>query len=268
MKIENLGWRTELLVLELSGSVLEDTGDHVVVRTPDNPGYWWGNFLLFRTPFAPGDLQTRLAAFRAEFPAAGHVAFGIDNVDGVIGAEDELAGYTLERDVVMTTSEVVPPRRPNEESTYRFLSSADDWEQSLQLNLTTAPMKVDEGYIRFARAKVASRRALVDAGHGQWFGAFDGDRLQSTLGLVFDGNGLARFQAVQTHPDDRNRGIASTLVHRASTYGLTEGGASTLVMVADPGYLAIRLYRALGFKDTETKVQITLPPDDVAGLET
>jgi ribosomal protein S18 acetylase RimI-like enzyme len=160
----------------------------------------------------------------------------------------------------MTTSEVVAPSRPNDESTYRYLSSDDDWEQLLQLGLATAPMEVDEGYVQFSRRKLESRRALVAEGHGKWFGAFEGERLQSSLGLMFDGKGLARFQNVQTHPDDRNKGIASTLIHRASTYGLTEGGAKKLVMVADPDYLAIRLYRALGFNDTETQLQLQLAP--------
>ena len=262
MEIKSLGYRTDLLLLELSGSVFLDAGEYVVVRTPANPGFWWGNYLLYRTPFGPGDTQARLDTFRDEFPAAKHVAIGIDSVDGEIGAEDELtaAGFTVERNVVMTASEVVPPRRPNEESTYRFLSSDDDWEQQLQLTLATAPMEVDEGYITFSRRREAAKRELVEGGHGQWFGAFDGDRLQSSLGLMFDGNGLARFQTVQTHPDDRNKGIASTLVHRASTYGLTEGGARTLVMVADPEYLAIRLYRALGFTDSETQLQFSIPP--------
>jgi ribosomal protein S18 acetylase RimI-like enzyme len=262
VEIESLGYRTDLLLLELGGSEFKDTGEYVVVRTPDNPGFWWGNFLLFRAPFAPGDLPARVEAFHTELPAASHVALGIDSVDGVVGAEDEVkaAGFEVGRDVVMTASEVVAPTRPNEESTYRFLSSDDDWEQLVQLGLATAPMEVDDGYIEFTRRKLESKRSLVEAGHGKWFGAFEGDRLQSSLGLMFDGNGLARFQTVQTHPDDRNRGIASTLVHRASTYGLTEGGAKTLVMVADPEYLAIRLYRALGFTDTELQLQFTLPP--------
>ena len=121
-------------------------------------------------------------------------------------------------------------------------------------------MTVDEDYVLFTRRKLAAKRALVEAGHGTWFGAFDGDRLQSSLGLMFDGKGLARFQNVQTSLEDRDRGLASTLVHRASTYGLTEGGARTLVMVADPEYLAIRIYRALGFDDTETQLGFALPP--------
>jgi ribosomal protein S18 acetylase RimI-like enzyme len=262
VEISSLGYRTDLLLLELSGSVFEDAGEYVVVRTPDNPSFWWGNFLLYRTPFGPGDAAARLATFRKEFPTAEHVALGIDSVDGVIGAGDELtaSGLTAERDVVMTASEVVPPRRPNEEATYRPLSGDDDWEQLLQQSLATATMEVDEAYELFTRRKLAAKRALVDAGHGRWFGAFDGERLQSSLGLMFDGKGLARFQSVQTSPEDRGRGLASTLVHRASTYGLTEGGAQTLVLVADPEYLAIRIYRALGFTDTETQLQFTLPP--------
>jgi predicted GNAT family acetyltransferase len=159
----------------------------------------------------------------------------------------------------MTASSVNAPKRPNTTSTYRFLSSDDDWAQVLGMNLATATMTVDDDYREFARLKVAHERELVEAGHGKWFGAFDGDRLQASLGLMFDRKGLARFQTVQTHPDDRNQGIASTLVHRASTYGFDQG-AQTLVMVADPDYLAIRIYRALGFTDTETQLGITIPP--------
>ena len=262
MEIKSLGYRTDLLLLELSGSVFHDAGEYVVVRTPDNPGFWWGNFLLYRTPFAPGDAKARWETFQHEFPAAKHVALGVDSVDGEIGAEDELraAGFDAERNVVMTASEVVPPARPNEDSTYRFLGSDDDWEQLVQQSLETKPMWVDDGYEEFTRRKLVATRALVEAGHGKWFGAFDGDRLQSSLGLMFDGKGLARFQNVQTTPADRGRGLASTLVHHASTYGLTEGGARTLVMVADPEYLAIRLYRALGFTDSETQLQFTVMP--------
>ena len=262
MEIKSLGYRTDLLLLELTGSVFHDAGEYVVIRTPANPGFWWGNFLLYRTPFAPGDAKARVETFRREFPAAKHVALGIDSTDAEIGAVDELveAGFTVDRDVVMTASEVIPPRRPNEEATYRLLAGDGDWEQLVQQTLATATMKVDVAYEEFTRRRLAGRRELVEAGHGKWFGAFDGDRLQSSLGLMFDGKGLARFQNVQTSPEDRGRGLASTLVHRASTYGLTEGGARTLVMVADPEYLAIRIYRALGFTDSETQSGCALPP--------
>ena len=61
-----------------------------------------------------------------------------------------------------------------------------------------------------------------------------------------DGNGLARLQAVDTHPDYRRRGLAGTLVHHAGAEGLTWPGVQTLVIVADPGDEAIRVYRSVG----------------------
>ena len=60
----------------------------------------------------------------------------------------------------------------------------------------------------FVRRREATHRGLVEAGHGAWFGAFLGDRLVSSMGLVRAGEGLARFQDVKTHPDARGRGIA------------------------------------------------------------
>jgi hypothetical protein len=40
-----LGYRTDLAILELEGGQVADRGDHLVIRTPGNPDYWWGNFL-------------------------------------------------------------------------------------------------------------------------------------------------------------------------------------------------------------------------------
>jgi ribosomal protein S18 acetylase RimI-like enzyme len=260
VEITSLGYRTDLMLLELSGSELTDRGEYVVVRTPANPSFWWGNHLLFRTAFAPGDTASRLELFHHELPDAKHVALGIDSVDGIAGAEDELvaAGLEIERSTVMTASQVKEPTRPNIESAYRSLRSDDDWEQLFELTMASTRAEFPD-YADFTRKKVAAERVLVEAGHAIWFGAYAGDRLQASLGLVSDGTGVARFQNVQTHPDDRGRGLASTLVHQASTYGLTELDVHTLVMVADPEYLAIRLYRTLGFSDSETQLQLTKP---------
>ncbi|MEV8371620.1 GNAT family N-acetyltransferase [Kribbella sp. NPDC056861] len=283
MDFTSLGYRTDLMLLQLSGSVLTDEGDYVVVRTPANPSFWWGNYLLFRTPFAPGDGAVREVIFHREFPEAEHVALGIDSTDGVVGSEDELKalGLEIDRSTVMTATEVNEPARPNVTSQFRELSSDDDWEQQVALSLACATMKVDEEYRVFSRRRVEAERGLCEAGHARWFGAFDGGagdggaggqaharwpggRLQASLGLASDGSGVARFQNVQTGPEDRNQGIASTLVHRASRYGFDELGAHTLVMVADPGYLAIRIYRSLGFSDTEVQLGMARPPASVS----
>ena len=46
MEIRSLGYRTDLMVRAREGSLVEDRGDYLVIRSPGNPAFWWGNFLL------------------------------------------------------------------------------------------------------------------------------------------------------------------------------------------------------------------------------
>jgi len=140
----------------------------------------------------------------------------------------------------------------------RRLVSDDDWRQALELRIACLPD--DEHYTEpFVRAHLAGSRALCEQGSATWFGAFEHGTLRAALGIVSDGDGLARFQMVETHPDSRRRGLASALLYRAGSAAL-EAGAETLVIVADPGYHAIGLYRSAGFDDRETKVELTRRP--------
>jgi ribosomal protein S18 acetylase RimI-like enzyme len=260
MEIVSLANRTDLALLERAGSRVSDRGTHLVVRTPDNPTFWWGNFLLLPEP--PGntaEAEDWLGCFESEFPQARHRTFGIDATEGTV---DDLASFTelgLEAEAlsVMTAEAVHEPPRPCTEATYRPLTSDDDWAQQVELTRVGE----DVGYdLPFVTAKTTADRHLVEQGHGAWWGAFEGDRLLSSMGLFTASPGLARFQSVKTHPDARGRGLAGTLVHRVSRYGFEELGARTLVMVADPDYLAIRVYRSVGFADTERQLQVVRRP--------
>ena len=77
MHVTSLGFRTDLSLLTASGSVIEDRGTHLVVRSPDNPTYFWGNFLLLAQPPVPGGELEVVGAFHTEFPAAEHVSLGM-----------------------------------------------------------------------------------------------------------------------------------------------------------------------------------------------
>jgi ribosomal protein S18 acetylase RimI-like enzyme len=261
--VNSLGYRTDLALLELGGSEIEDRGDHVVVRSPHNPGHWWGNFLLLSSPPTAEEADHWLEAFAKEFPGADHIALGFDGVDGSAEALAPFArrGLSVEGQAVMTATSVHEPPRPNRDAECRVLSTEEDWEQLVELRMACIDEGLDpQAYRAFAAAKVATIRGLVDGGHGAWFGAFDDRRLLSGMGLFRAGAGLARFQSVETRPDARGRGLAGTLVHHASRHGFEELGARTLVMVADPGYLAIRVYRSVGFVERETQLQAEKPP--------
>lgn len=261
MNVRSLAWRTDLALLQYSGSIVEDHGDHLVVRTPLNPVFYWGNFLLLATPAVPATVDHWLRRFESEFPDARHRTFGVDGAHGRLADLDPLtaAGFEPECSTVMTADAVHPPARPNTEAVIRPLGSDDDWAQQVELSLAGEDEHVTPDFVV---PRVAAERALVDRGHGRWYGAFLADKLVSSLGLFTASEGLARFQDVKTHPDARGRGLAGSLVHTASRWALDELGARTLVMVADPDYLAIRIYRAVGFTDSETQLQAMRTPQD------
>ncbi len=260
MDVRSLGYRTDLMIRELEGSTVTDRGDHLVIRTPDNPPYWWGNFLLLASPPPAGEAAKWIAAFAVEFPGARHVALGIDVVEAGIVDEAELVaeGFGVERSSVLTARDVHEPPRPNLTATYRELSGDEDWRQAAELRaIVTAGTPGSDPH--FLAARIAAERALTEAGHGSWFGAFLGGKLVAQLGLITDGSGIARYQNVESHPDARRKGLAGSLVWQAGLRGL-DAGADTLVMVADPDEIAIGIYRSVGFADAETQIGFTRRP--------
>ena len=259
MDVTSLAYRTDLALLQLGGSEIVDHGTHLVVRTAHNPTFFWGNFLLLATA-PPGDLVDHwVRVFEHEFPEARHRSFGIDGVSHDPGALTPFLARGYEDDVstVLTTQALHPPPRPNTEATIRPLVNDDDWEQQVRLDLAGEDQHVTE---EFASRRATTDRALADQGHGRWYGAFLGDRLVASLGVVRASPGLARFQQVITHPDARRQGLAGTLVHAAGSFALAELGAETLVIVADPGYHAIEIYRSVGFVENESQLAVGRTP--------
>ena len=225
MTIRSLGYRTDLFFFR-ADAVVEDRGGFLVVRSPDNPTYYWGNFLLLDGAPRKGDLERWRTLFAREFPESGHVALGWDDPEGTLGEIQPFldAGFVLENHVATRGEE-------HEEASYRV----------------------------YAAGKIRMYRKLLAEGRGLWFGAFIDGRLAGDLGLfVFEGVG--RFQTVGTHPDFRRRGVCGTLVYEAALQGLREMGAETLVMVADAQGHAAAIYESVGFAPTERQVGLTLRP--------
>src|SRR5215472_356063 len=128
MAIVSLGYRTDLMLLGLQGSVIEQRAGYQVVRTSANPTFYWGNFLLLGGPPAPGTIPSWISTFAREFPGAKHVALGVDGTDGAAGDQSELsaAGLAVERNTVLTADMTSPPPNPNETAQFRTLDSDAD----------------------------------------------------------------------------------------------------------------------------------------------
>jgi ribosomal protein S18 acetylase RimI-like enzyme len=166
----------------------------------------------------------------------------------------------VEAQTVMTATSVRPLHRTTD-ADCRALQTDDDWKQSVELRVRCQDHSHEtDAFCRFTTASARIRRELVAAGRGGWFGVFVDGRLVSQMGLISAGPGVARFQSVETDPEHRRRGLAGALVDHVSRYGLGVLGARTLVMVADPDYHAIDLYRSAGFIDAETQLQAERAP--------
>jgi ribosomal protein S18 acetylase RimI-like enzyme len=256
LDVLSLGFRTDLMLRRLAGSEVDDRGDLIVVRTPQNPGFYWGNFLLVPGPVAAADADRWLTTFATEFPDAQHVAIGVDGVDGEAGARDafEAAGLTCAGSTVLVATELNPPFRRAGDVVLRPLQSDADWAGSVTLR-AALDERDDEFHAQFLERRMAELRSWVADGHGVYVGAFAEDRVVATLGLFTDGAGLGRFQNVETHPDFRRRGLAAGLLELAARLASERFGVRRMVIVADPDYVAIDLYKRMGFIAAEQQVQ-------------
>lgn len=258
MEVHSLGYRTDLIFAAFDGEIHE-RGDFMVIRTPSNPGFYWGNFLLFAHPPAPGDHVRWRRLFAEEIgtpPVVLHETFGWDTIDGASGDVQPFldAGFQLDRSQVLTTDNVRPPRHRASGLTVRTLTSESEWETALLNQIRCRPEEHEESAYRlFKERQMARYREMSAAGRGQWYGGFLEGRLVADLGIYRAGN-VARFQSVETHPDYRRRGVGGTLVFEAARDALHRMGVSTLVMVAEERSPAARLYQTIGFQPAEIQV--------------
>jgi len=119
--IRSLGFRTDLFLVGLWGEVIE-RDRYVVVRTPDNPDFRWGNFLLYReAPDARAAAENGDGSWRAdharELPHARATLFAWDSPDGARGAADAFVeqGFEIDEGSILTATrgQIVEPDKRN-----------------------------------------------------------------------------------------------------------------------------------------------------------
>ncbi len=255
MRLRSLALRTDLLALG-EASVVEDRGDHLVVRTPAEPDFWSGNEVIRLTP--PEAPEAEEARVRAAFPDAAHLRIAWDDPDldpGPLRAPWAARGAEVEVDDVLVREGAPPARGPPEGYGLRLLDPAsdEDWEGAVRLALLVG---LEEGFaadahLPYLRRRFSGRRALARAGALRWWAAVRDGAVVAQMGLVEDGR-LARFQHVDTHPAHRRRGLCAALLAHVGA----AARSPTLVIVAKAGGDAGRIYRRAGFALRERSVAV------------
>ena len=265
MKLKSLGYTTDLFFPAFDGQII-DRGEYLVILSPENPEFYWGNFLLFSNPPIEGDFTRWQALFAREIgepPAVNHQVFAWDAPQGDLGEAGQFLnqGFRLINDAVMVLDALIVPPDPAIAVNIRPLESEFDWAQALENQIECSSDEDDKsGFREFITIKMRRYRRMVEAGLGNWFGAFSGGRLSADCG-VFQQDAIGRFQSVGTHPDFRRRGIAAKLVHEAGQWALNQFKLDRLVIVAEENSSAQRIYQSLGFTPVERQTGVEWWPD-------
>lgn len=275
----SLVWATDIQVLPRS-RVLERHEGYLVVRSPENPTHYWGNFLLFDEAPTAGAAGRWEQLFEAEFsasPAVTHRAFGWDRPDGDPGeARGEFVsrGYELEEIVGLSApaGATRPHPRENREVTVAALdpqagAEADLWEQVVDVWMASSEAEPGQEQARraFVNRRLDGLRSLFCAGMGSWYVALDGGEVVGCCGIVASGP-LGRFQSVDTRTDWRSRGVCSRLLVEACRHSERRYGVERFVIAADVDYHARGLYESLGFEAVERVACVCLAPNASAAV--
>ncbi|MBS1984201.1 MAG: GNAT family N-acetyltransferase [Bdellovibrionales bacterium] len=259
MKISDLslGWQSEIMLLQPSSSV-EERVDHLVVRTPAQPDYMWGNFLFFDREPGPGDYETWTALYRRYFGANTWfitLAWPSTNSPGTERQTFLRNGFQAEGCTVLINRNLRRPERFESHLEVRPLLTAAEWTAAAQAHIRYLCTSTTPGndQIDFAERRFAAFRALHDAQRGHLFGAFLAGEFVGQMGLYHAGVGAryGRFQEVMIHPEFRRRGLCRSLVYLACAHMQTHYGLREFVTFAeDPD--ALSAYHSTGFLVEET----------------
>ena len=252
MKSITAGWETDLAILKHTGSSLEEFDDFVVIRSPQNPDYHWGNFILVTNRDVVDNAELWLRTFEAHFPDAKWLAIGLPEYPKS-PQHWVSSGAEIERMEVLNAH--VRPAKPDIATGYTSrLLSGDDWDllltREISENLKSGEHD-EESFERFITKSIESYRELSEKGLAAWFGAFHESQLVADLGIVVCGD-TARYQSVQTDDRHRRQGLASHLLGQAADWAGSKG-CKSWVIVTESTNDAGRVYRRAGFEpDLET----------------
>lgn len=245
------GWATDLAIQRLTGAEVADRGDHLVLRSPAQPTYHWGNCVLVLDDALVDDADRWVGVFARELPGAAWVAVGLPRAPADPAAWTA-HGLEVTEDESLTTAAVPLLREAPAGYDVRSLAGDDDWEQHVRREVAE---NLEEGLFEpvgheaFVRDRTVVRRGLCDRGLATWVGAFHEGRLVADLGIVLcerPGGVDARYQAVGTDAAHRRRGLAGHLLGVAATWA-ADRGATRWVIVTGTTNPAGRLYRGVGF---------------------
>ena len=260
MKLKVLVYKTNVSVLSHLGELRYGKGGMCIV-SPQNPGWFWGTFMVRSAPPVPGCLAAWEAEYDeliAETPGIAHRTIAWDVPQSSLDHTDQFveAGYERYESVTLLLDEPDPAAPNNPALLMRPLKSDEDWAQVLELQTLVAKEKYHAGTGDFKQPQMRDYRILTQRGIGEWWGAWYEGKLVADMGIYACEDGLSCLQLVETHPDYRRRGFSRQLMCEVTRFALGPMQARSVVIQAEAGTNAERFYRKAGGRLSEYTVEL------------
>jgi ribosomal protein S18 acetylase RimI-like enzyme len=253
MIINSLLLKTSLIFARNESEIVERES-YMAIKTPANPGFHWGNYLIFKKAPQGQDIDTWKMLFKKEFPyydQIKHYVFAWDEPSPPADEEYLAHKMELEKSIALVATELIKPKHYNDSIIVRPLTTPEEWDLSDLLQTQSRPDIYNYNeFLEFKKNQSKSYQNLEKENRGHRFGAFLDGKLVADLG-IFHEDRIARYQNVVTHPDFRRQGICATLVYESGKYIMNETKIDKMVMVADPDYHAAKIYESVGFQPKE-----------------
>lgn len=252
--MQNLASRTDAIFLKRDG-FLEEHSDYWVIRTPDNPTFWFGNYILFKKAPGLGDLARWREIHDTVFDGSlNHMVLGWD--EPALGETQQFVDAGLVATHGIALSLHTPPQntRTNPNLVVRRLQGQSEWDamtrQQYDADLQDFAYPGDDGVFRASQMAAAKR--MADDGQGDWWGAFLDDQLVGGMGLFFDeARTIGRFQYVTTAITHRRQRVCTTILDHVVRDAFDRIKPEVLVICtgAEDDNPASPAYRNFGFRE-------------------
>jgi hypothetical protein len=251
--LKNLGHKTGLFLDRFFAQV-EEKDAYYVICSPQDPHYFWGNYLLFKEAPKRGEAEKMMEAYYQEFSKdQGFAAITFDTVDGSEAYLEDFKnlGFSIDESKILTCQKAIKPLKVRDDLEMRDYQLNDHYEQHVDVHFDP---DWEYGSEEVQRAFILKRaqdfQRLIEAKLAHRYGIFKGEKLVADLGVYF-ADKVIRFNNVSTHRDHRRQGLCSSLVYKVSEGLIKDHPGTTLVMQADEDYHAAMIYESIGFKPTQ-----------------
>lgn len=247
------------MIFARNESEITEKESYIVIKTLSNPGFHWGNYLIFKKAPVHGDVINWINIFQREmthYKEFKHYVFAWDESEEPKSPEYLEHGFQLQKSVSLKANSLIYPKTFNPNVIVKILESEKEWTEAIELQVANRETVYSyDDYKEFVSNQAKAYKKLIVQNRGARFGAFLDGKLVADLGIYFE-DGVARYQSVVTDSEYRRQGICATLVYESGKHALDNWRVNTLAMEADPDYHAAKVYESVGFTPVENSYSL------------